>query len=149
EAQGELEQLLRQAPRDAATRGGVRELLERARAEGVRLPPHARLFPERLRRFEYRHAPPDVRSPSAGGAAAGGVAGAASAQLGECAPGRERNLVVFLHGFGGRKGAFAALAEQLRLPKTAVLAFDGPEELAPELLDDPPGFYWFDVLGED
>ena len=121
----ELDGRCRRSPRDKAVRGAAEELFAAARAEGVRLPPPPWLLPEGLR-AEYLHAPGQ-----------------------SCGPGEERNLLVLLHGFGGRKDAFLDFAKRLQLPKTAVLALDGPLELPAELVDDPPAFGWFAMLDEE
>ncbi|CAE7259409.1 TUBA [Symbiodinium microadriaticum] len=67
---------------------------------------------------------------------------------GDCA-GLERNLLIVLHGFGGRKEPFVDFAQKMRLPLTASLVFNAPEALPEELLDDPPGFSWFSMWDEN
>ena len=57
--------------------------------------------------------------------------------------GAERNLILVLHGFGGRKDPFLSLPQKLQLPMTSFLIFNAPHELPAELLDDPPGYSWF------
>ncbi|CAE8588241.1 unnamed protein product, partial [Polarella glacialis] len=118
----------------------LEELREEAAAGSVHLRPQPWRFPAGLRDFEYRHGPDQE-------AQAQPVPGAAIDE--GCAPGLERNLMIMLHGFGGRKEPFLGLAENLQLPKTATLCFNGPEALPDELLDDPPGFSWFAMLDEE
>jgi len=164
EAQGELEAICRLSPRDRMVRDSVEELFARAKHEGVHLRPPPWLFPKALRRFDYRHgkapaeeaeattagvtaiAPP---APAQGASVAIAAAAAAADDGGTGGPGTERNLIIFLHGFGGRRDRFVALAETLQLPKSATMSFDGPLELSEELLDDPPGYSWFTMLDDD
>lgn len=118
----------------------MEELFAHAMEEKVRLRPPPWLMPKGLRDFDYLHSPAPSPQPSTGDG------------LGVVAPdgpGRERNLLVFLHGFGGRKDAFAELAASLRLLRTAALVLNAPSELPGELLDDPPGFSWFTMLDDD
>lgn len=63
--------------------------------------------------------------------------------------GAERNLILVLHGFGGRKDPFLSLPQKLQLPMTSFLIFNAPNELPKELLDDPPGYFWFDDEEDD
>merc|ERR1719401_1933823 len=96
-------------------------------------------MPKGLRDFVYLHSTPPQSS-------SGNDLGSSTAV--DC-PGIERNLLVFLHGFGGRKDSFAELAANLRLPRTAVLALNAPHTLPADLLDDPPAFSWSTLLDEN
>merc|ERR1712196_664120 len=100
-------------------------------------------MPKGLRDFEYLHSSPPAE-PSAQGSSALPVP-----PQSPDGPGRERNLIIFLHGFGGCKEPFADLANSLKLPRTAALSLNAPERLPDELLDDPPGFSWYTVLDDD
>lgn len=141
EAQADLDQLCREKPSDKAISSLVEELFARSRVEGVRLRPQASSFPKEMRRFDYQHELPasEVASTSLGCSGGENLKGG---------PGRERNLLIILHGFGGRRDSFSALASALRLPRTASLTLDGPLQFPDDLLDDPPGFSWHDVLDE-
>jgi len=145
EAQQELERACMESPRDPAVRAAVEELFVAAKTETVRLWPPPWLFPYALRNFEYCHAP--CKRLTAPVASAFPSKDSDETSLG--VPGRERNLLLLLHGFGGRKDSFVALTEQMQLPQTAVLALNSPFELPSELLDDPPGYSWFEVLDEN
>lgn len=109
--------------------------------EALHAPPARGRLPSALRDFIYRPAPEEKQGPP-GPLAPPGVPSAPNL-------GRERNLLLLLHGFGGRKEPFADLASSLQLPKTAVMALNGPEALPEELLDEPPGFSWYTVLDEE
>mmetsp|Transcript_71310 Transcript_71310/g.127113 ORF Transcript_71310/g.127113 Transcript_71310/m.127113 type:complete len:670 (-) Transcript_71310:63-2072(-) len=148
DAQRELEAMCKTSPRDKMVRKAVEELFRRAHDEHVHLKPPPWLLPKGMRDFEYRHSPAlgEEAAPACNsGALLSGIPAAGSIS----GPGIERNLLIFLHGFGGRKDSFAALAETLQLPKTAVIIFNAPHELSGELLDDPPGFSWFTMLDEE
>lgn len=147
EAQQELEAMCRSKAKDKTVRKAVEELYQRATAEHIHLRPPAWLFPKGMRDFEYRHCPGLADNKANQEPPALSLGPAEGNAL--CGPGLERNLLIFLHGFGGRKDSFAALAETLKLPKTAVLIFNAPNELPGELLDDPPGFSWFTMLDHD
>merc|ERR1712185_274635 len=109
--------------------------------EKVRLKPPKWLMPRGLRDFEYLHSSPT--SEPATQETSGVIPQRPDG------PGIERNLLIFLHGFGGCKDPFLDLATSLKLPRTANLALNAPERLPDELLDDPPGFSWFTVLDDD
>lgn len=144
EAQREIEVASVSCPKDKMVSESVEELFARALYEKVRLRPPNFLMPKGLRDFDYLHA---REAPKTDDAASSGPLAAVSG--GPDVPGRERNLLIFLHGFGGRKDSFIELAEQLKLPRTAVMVLNAPSELPDELLDDPPGFSWFTLLDDN
>eukprot|EP00930_Biecheleria_cincta_P028109 TRINITY_DN19600_c0_g3_i1.p1 TRINITY_DN19600_c0_g3~~TRINITY_DN19600_c0_g3_i1.p1 ORF type:complete len:395 (+),score=88.79 TRINITY_DN19600_c0_g3_i1:55-1239(+) len=148
QAQEGLQRASRDAPLDKAVLKADEGLCATARTLGVRLKPSRLFFPKGLREFEYLHCQASEAS-STSAAFAGSSFNGSSRTI--CStrgsePGLERNLLILLHGFGGRKEPFAALARQLNLPKTACLVINGPQALPDELLDDPPGFSWFTML---
>lgn len=147
EAQTELEEICRLSPKDKAVRAAVEELFLRAKEEGVHLRPPPWLFPDELQDFDYHHGPVSAIVPTT--AMGGANPGIATGMPASGGPGRERNLLLLLHGFGGRKDSFVELAKRLQLPKTATLVLNGPEELSEELLDDPPAYSWFTMLDDD
>eukprot|EP00929_Paragymnodinium_shiwhaense_P018249 TRINITY_DN12847_c0_g8_i1.p1 TRINITY_DN12847_c0_g8~~TRINITY_DN12847_c0_g8_i1.p1 ORF type:complete len:673 (-),score=171.79 TRINITY_DN12847_c0_g8_i1:56-2074(-) len=147
EVQDFLEALCRKKPKDRAVRELVEELYSTAKVEGVHLRPPTWLLPRGLRSFEYFHCTSEADDSEAHSGGSSSSAARVSSQ--PCGPGRERNLMVLLHGFGGRKDSFVDLVKSMKLPKTACLIFDGVSELEPDLLDDPPGFCWFDLLDDE
>ncbi|KAG8967501.1 hypothetical protein FRC03_009878 [Tulasnella sp. 419] len=62
--------------------------------------------------------------------------------------GTDENLVILLHGLGDTHGPFGKLGKSLKLPQTATLALQAPQQI-PYLYED--AFQWypsFDELGE-
>jgi len=114
-----------------------KELQRCAKEVGVKLKPPKWHFPPGLRDFDYFHTVRDVpsREPETENQGQG--------------VGLERNLLIVLHGFGGRKEPFSSLPQKFSLPTTAFLIPNAPQALPEELLDDPPGYSWFDTIDED
>lgn len=115
------------------------DLVEHAKDLGVKLKPPKGHLPSGLQNFDYFHTFRNV--PAKDGDEQGhGMGGM----------GMERNLLIVLHGFGGRKEPFSRLPEKLALPTTAfLLILNAPQALPEELLDDPPGYSWFEMIDED
>ncbi|CAE7491584.1 unnamed protein product [Symbiodinium natans] len=130
--QADFLKLRKASPTAASVLRVEQELQTTARARRVRLRPSKWNFPRGMQDFQYIH----------GTSAKSGKEGS-----GDCA-GLERNLLLLLHGFGGRKEPFVDFAQTMRLPLTACLVFNAPEALPEELLDDPPGFSWFSMWDE-
>lgn len=139
--QADLLKIRKEAPNAAVLRA-EQELQKTARSRGVKLRPSKLKFPGGLQDFHYVHGSSPVAQPSAANATN------RKKGAGDCA-GLERNLLIVLHGFGGRKEPFVDFAQKMRLPLTASLVFNAPEALPEELLDDPPGFSWFSMWDEN